>query len=83
MVTHKLSKWEGKIGVGMTPTNLHYYSNKVYLMKITMFWSWNMIYPVKFYPIKGLQTLLGLTLLEDFNTLLEVYLVRGLQLTTK
>ena len=31
------------------------------------------------YPIKGLQRLLSPTLLEDFNTLLEVCLVKGLQ----
>ena len=30
------------------------------------------------YPMKDLQGLLGPTLLEDFNTLLEVYLFEGL-----
>ena len=30
-------QWEGKTGVGMTPTNLHYCNNKVYPMKVTMF----------------------------------------------
>ena len=30
-------QWKGKLEMGMTPTNLHYYSNKVYPMKVTMF----------------------------------------------
>ena len=28
---------EGKTEMGMKPTNLHYYSNKVYPMKVTIF----------------------------------------------
>ena len=76
-------QWEGKTRVGMTPTNLHYYSNKVYPMKVTMFdhETWSTLWKVC--PIKDLQRLLGLTLLKDFNTLLEVCLVKGLQLTIK
>ena len=76
-------QWESKTGVGMTPTNLHYCSNKVYPMKVTMFdhETWSTLWKV--YPIKILQRLLGLTLLKDFNTLLEVWLVKGLQLTIK
>ena len=30
-------KGEAKTGVEMTSTNLHYYSNKVYPMKLTIF----------------------------------------------
>ena len=61
---------EGKIGVGMTPTNHHYYSNKVYPIKVIMFHheTWPTLW--KFYLVKGLQRLLGLNLLKDFNTLL-------------
>ena len=79
----KTLQWEGKTGVGMTPTNLHYYNNKVYPMKVTMFDDepWSTLWKV--YPVKGLQRLLGLIVLEDFNTLLEVCLVKGLQLTIK
>ena len=76
MITQKPSKWEGKNGVGMTPTELHYYSNKVYPIKVTIHNLWST--PWKICPIKGLQRLLGLTLLEDFNTLLEVCLVEGI-----
>ena len=76
-------QWEGKTRVGMIPTNLHYSSNKVYPMKVTMFdhEPWSTLWKV--YPIKGLQRLLGLTLLKDFNTLLEMYRVRGLKLIIK
>ena len=76
-------QWEGKIGVGMKPMNLHYYSNKVYPMKVTIFdhETWSTLWKV--FPVKSLQRLLGLTLLKDFNTLLEVCLVKGLQLTIK
>ena len=65
-------QWEGKTGVGMIPTNLHYYSNKLYPMKVTMFdhKTWSTLWKVC--PVKGLQRLLGLTLLKDFNNLLEV-----------
>ena len=35
MITQKPSKREGKIGVGMTPTILHYCSNKGSLVKVT------------------------------------------------
>ena len=46
---------EGKTGVGMTPTNLHYYNNKVYSMKVTIFdhETWSILWKV--YLIKGLQ----------------------------
>ena len=37
LVTQETLQGEGKTGVGMTPTNLHYCSNKVYPMKVTMF----------------------------------------------
>ena len=85
MITQKLSnqKVEGKIGVGMTPTNIHQCSNKVCAMNVTIFYHklWSTLWKV--FPIKGLQILLDLTLLKDFNTLLEVFLVKGLQLTMK
>ena len=74
---------EGKTGVGMTPTNLHYCSNKVYPMKVTIFRSWDMIYPIKIFQRWLGQRWLGLTLLKDFNTLLKVCLVKGIQLTIK
>ena len=38
-----------------------------------------MIYPRKVCPVKHLQRLLDLTLLKDFNTLLEVFLIKGLK----
>ena len=83
MITHKPSKWEGKDGVGMTPKNIHYYSDKGYPMKVTMFdhETWSTLWKV--FLVKGLQILLDFTLLKDFNTLLEVCLVKGLQLTMK
>ena len=46
---------EGKIGVGMTPTNLHYVSNKVYPLKVTMFVMLKACKTIKSYPIKGFQ----------------------------
>ena len=52
-------------------------------MKVIMFdhEPWSTL--CKVFPIKGLQRLLGPTLLKDFNTLVEVYLVKGIQLTIK
>ena len=51
-------QWEGKTGVGMTPKNIHYYSNKVYQNESYNVWSWNMIY-----PIKRLQRLLSIAMI--------------------
>ena len=79
----KILQWEGKIGMGMTPKNPHYYNNKVYPMKVTMFdhGKWSTLW--KFFLVKGLQRLLGFTLLKYFNTLLEVCLIREPQLKMK
>ena len=53
----KTLQWEGKTGVGMTPTNLHYYSNKVYPINVTMFdhETWSTLWKVspKAYSIVG------------------------------
>ena len=77
MITQKPYNEKVTLEVGMTPTNLYYYRNKVYLVKVTMFDHeiWSTLWKVC--PIKGSQRLLGLTLLMDFNTLLEVCLVKG------
>ena len=74
----EILQWEGKTGLGMTPINLHYCSNKVYPMKVTMFdhETWSTMWEVCL--VKGLKILLGLTTLKDFNTMLEVCLVKGL-----
>ena len=77
LVTQKPFKRKGKTGVGMTPTNIHYCSNKVHLLRLQCL-TINRSTLWKAFPIKVLQRLLGLTLLKDFNTLLEVCLIKGL-----
>ena len=37
MITQKPYNEKVTLEVGMTPTNLYYYRNKVYLVKVTMF----------------------------------------------